>query len=601
MTDRARETVVLAGLAVLFFAGVWILPLQEPDEGRYGDIAASMVRTGDWLTPRLNGIRYYEKPPLYFWLGAASVAVLGPTEAAVRLPSALACFATIFLLMHWGRRAGGAAAGVLAAAMGGTLPLLALFAHMAMVDLVLAFLTTLALYSAWRGLMAPGDTSSRTWIRVFWCSCALAMLTKGPVGVVIPLVSVAGWILAAQSWDRLRALLRFEGLLLFLVVSAPWFVAMEVRYPGYARDFFVAQNFGRAVAGDAFDRNAPPWFYLPVLASYFLPWILFIPHALRRLKFGPAARTAPEGDLRLFLAASILAPLALLSVAQSKIGYYLLPLAPPVALLAALSAAESWCGERMERDRRFRRHRALAVAAVGLLCVVAGGVVAFASRQDPAELNARWGRKNVGPERAEKGRAFIVQLQEKAPFATGAALATGAVVMGAAVLLWRRKGVESLLAASCALALVELAALSIASRLPQLHTARDLASKLESRALPGEPIVLYEEYMTSLPFYLRRPVTIMDATFPMFGQDVSDEEARGLSLQNKPERLAPLLAASPSVLVVCRSAEGETRARQAGGGTWESLDRVNRYSILRHRRNVGGTPPSNEGGSTRFR
>ena len=601
MRDRWREPVVLSGLAVLFFAGVWLVPLQEPDEGRYGDIAASMVRTGDWLTPRLNGLRYYEKPPLYFWLGAASVAVLGPTEAAVRLPSAVACLATVFLLMHWGRRGAGPAAGLLAAAMGGTLPLFALFAHMAMVDLVLTFLTTLALYSAWRGLMTPGDSPSRAWVRVFWCSCALAMLAKGPVGVALPLVSVAGWIMATQSWDRLRALLRFDGLLLFALVAAPWFAAMEALHPGYARDFFVAQNFGRAVAGELFDRNAPPWFYLPILAFCFLPWILFLPGSIRRLKFGRAVRVDPDADHRLFLVASILAPLAILSVAQSKIGYYLLPLAPPIALLSAISAAESWCSETALREDRFRRNRAWKMAAAGLLCLVAGGVIAAASREDPAELNARWGRKNVGPMRVEKGRAFIAQLQREAPLAVAAAIATGAIVIGGAVLLWRRRAVESLLAASCALALMELAAFSIASRLPQLHTARDLASKLKACVGPGEPIVLLEEYMTSLPFYLRRPVTIMDATFPMFGQNVSEEEARGISLQNQPERLAPFLAASPSVLVVCRSAEGEAQARQAGAGTWDTLDRVDRYSILRHRRTAEGSPPSDKGGSSGFR
>src|SRR5262245_47829876 len=146
MIPRGR-TAILVGLAALYLSGAFLLPLQEPDEGRYGDIAASMARTGDWLTPRLNGIRYYEKPPLYFWLGAAAVAVLGPTETAVRLPSVLACLATVLLLMNWGRRAAGPKGELLAGAMGGTIPLFALFAHMAMVDLVLIFLTTLALYS----------------------------------------------------------------------------------------------------------------------------------------------------------------------------------------------------------------------------------------------------------------------------------------------------------------------------------------------------------------------------------------------------------------------------------------------------------------------
>ena len=89
--------------------------------------------------------------------------------------------------------------------------------------------------------------------------------------------------------------------------------------------------------------------------------------------------------------------------------------------------------------------------------------------------------------------------------------------------------------------------------------------------------------MTSIPYYLRRPVTISDATFPMFGHDVGDAEAAGLSLQDRPERLGPLLATHPSVLVVCRSADGVERAKRAGPGAWESLDQVGRFTILRHR------------------
>src|SRR5262245_495946 len=177
--DVRARLAILAGAALLHLAGAFLLPLQEPDEGRYGDIAATMARTGDWLTPRLNGLRYYEKPPLYFWLGAASASIFGPTEFAVRLPSVLACLGTILILMIWARRAAGPTVELLAGVMGATTPLLALFAHMAMVDLVLAFLTTLALYAAWRGLI--DDSSDRRWPWVFWGACALAMLTKGPV------------------------------------------------------------------------------------------------------------------------------------------------------------------------------------------------------------------------------------------------------------------------------------------------------------------------------------------------------------------------------------------------------------------------------------
>jgi hypothetical protein len=194
-------------------------------------------------------------------------------------------------------------------------------------------------------------------------------------------------------------------------------------------------------------------------------------------------------------------------------------------------------------------------------------------------------------------------MQRVMPLAVGAVVVTGAGLMGAAVLMLRRKPIGSLLAASLALAFLELSTLAIASRLTPLYTTRNIARSLEAKAGPGEPIVLLEEYMTSIPYYLRRPVTISDATFPMFGHAVGDAEAEGLSLQDKPERLRPLLEKHDSVLVVCRSAEGVERARRKGPGTWESLDQVGRYTILRHRRgsSVEGSTGSPGGTSPRER
>ena len=586
--DRSRigrrwQVAIVVGLALLYLSGVWLLPLQEPDEGRYGDIAASMARTGDWLTPKLNGIRYYEKPPLYFWLGAVTVSVMGPTEAAVRLPSALACLATVLLLMRWGRRAGGEKVELLAGAIGGTLPLFALFAHMAMVDLAMTFLTTLALYSFWRGVVESQGAPRRHWILAFWVACALAMLAKGPVGIAVPLVSVLGWLAVTRSWDGFREFVRPDGPLVTVLVAAPWFLAMESANPGYLRDFFVGQNYARAVSGSMFDRNAPLWFYVPIMATYFLPWALFLPGAIRTLKLGRAAVLSPDARLRLFLACSILCPLMILSLAQSKIGYYLLPLAPPIALLAAVRAAESWGSERILVDDRFRLKRSLILAGFGVLCIAVAVTAAVGAREDAKALNARWGRKGVSPERAKKGREYIAVIQGELPLAAAAALLTGAGLMGAAALMLRRKHIESLLTASLALAVLEFSALAIASRLPPLYTARNIARCLEARANPDEPILLLEEYMTSVPYYLRRPVTIADATYPMFGHAVGDAEADGLSLQDRPERLRPLLERHPSVLVVCRSADGEERAKRTGPGTWETLDRVGRYTILRHR------------------
>src|SRR2546428_245121 len=193
-----RTAGVLIFSFFIFSAGIWTLPLQEPDEGRYADIAAAMARPGgDWITPRLNGIPYYEKPPLFFWITAASMKIFGVVEWAGRLPSLLAALFAVALVIVMGRSAFGPGTGCTAGLILATSPLVMVLAHFCFVDVLLLALLTGALAALFYALIdRPLEQSSpRLPVMAFWAVVALATMTKGPIGVAIPAITAGCYLL----------------------------------------------------------------------------------------------------------------------------------------------------------------------------------------------------------------------------------------------------------------------------------------------------------------------------------------------------------------------------------------------------------------------
>ena len=370
----------LLGICLLtFFAGLGSPAIADSDEAFYAESAREMVESGDWLTPHFNYIYRFEKPVLYYWLAASAYLVAGVDEAAARFPSALAGVGLTLLAFVSARRWCDVSTGFLAGVITSTSFGCVVMARQALPDLTLAFFVTLAIWAAlvaWLGPSTGGEGPSDDsrpgtgWVALSAVGTAGAILTKGPVGIVLP-VLVVGPLVAWEYWaGRSRAMIRLTDLAIFaiivLVLAAPWFLGMTlVHGPAYLDRFFIAENFDR-LATSRYNDPRPFWYFVPIVVGGMLPWspfmLLWIPTIARSVRRRLASSV---NAVRFGWWAT--APLLFYSLSIGKQPRYILPILPPLAVLLA-HAIRSRLVSR-DRDRLFDVCTAMAGA---LLCLVAG-------------------------------------------------------------------------------------------------------------------------------------------------------------------------------------------------------------------------------------
>ncbi len=324
------------------------VPLMEDDEGLHAAIAIEMVERGDWTVPRLLTEPFLDKPILYFWMQAASLATFGPSEFSVRLPGTVMALAGVAATGWLGWMMFGAVAGQWAALYYATMLLPYAVSLAPLHDLVMVPLVTVAIGAFWRVSSAPSTGVLARWTVVAGVALGLSMLGKGLTGVGLVGVGMATWLIWTRALSFRLVLAGAAALVIGAAIAWPWYAAMEQASPGYLNYFFM----DRHVAGmtDDTQRHAgrPFWYYLPIVLAGTWPWL---PSAWPR---AGAARTQQE---RLLLG-WFLADLVLLSVAGSKLATYLLPALPAIALLAGSRLAAD--GRAGSTDRTWTR----AVAAV---------------------------------------------------------------------------------------------------------------------------------------------------------------------------------------------------------------------------------------------
>ncbi|HEY5176955.1 MAG TPA: glycosyltransferase family 39 protein [Terriglobales bacterium] len=337
MEERTRRsTDVLALIAFcgfLFFAGLQVIGLVGADEPRYAQIAREMLQRSDWVTPVLYGQPWLEKPPLYYW-GAmlAYKATGGVSDWAARLPSAILCSLMIFFVYVWARhfRRG---MQLDAALITASSAILIGFGRSASTDMPLTAVFTAAML-CWYGWYS---NQNRGWLLGFYLFAGLGTLAKGPVAVVLAGLIIV--IFAAMQHDG-RLLLRTlwpAGILLYLAVTLPWFIAVQRANPEFLRTFFLQHNLARYTT-DLYRHHQPFWYYLPVALLALVPWTVFVVAALvdaiRDWRFSVQQPPGVE-YLRTYLAIWLLVPIAFFSLSQSKLPGYILPAIPAGTILLA--------------------------------------------------------------------------------------------------------------------------------------------------------------------------------------------------------------------------------------------------------------------------
>jgi 4-amino-4-deoxy-L-arabinose transferase-like glycosyltransferase len=326
-TRRLNEPLILILLAtvcyVFFFNGLGNIGLLGPDEPRYASVAREMYQSGDFVTPRLHGMVWFEKPVLLYWAAAVSFAVFGVSEFAVRLPSAVAASVGVFFIYFvcrrlWGQGVGMAASVILASCVG-----YLAFARAASMDMLLAVCLTLALLSFLMGYNTS-DPERKRWFAAFYAFIGLGVLAKGPIAILLPVLSLAGYLLLRGRRGEWREWRPLYAVIIFLI-AAPWFVAV-IRSNGFefVRVFFINHNVERFTS-TMHGHERPFYFYLPDLLLLTFPWSFTLIPALRR--------TLDRNDRILLWFAVV--PIVFFSFSGSKLPGYILPSVPPIAILCA--------------------------------------------------------------------------------------------------------------------------------------------------------------------------------------------------------------------------------------------------------------------------
>lgn len=357
-------------LAIPFLQYLGRLPLIDPDEGRYAEIPREMLERADLITPTLNYVKYFEKPPLLYWINAASISVFGQTEFAARLPSALCGLATVLATYYIARKLYNRRTALYSAIILGTTTGFVIQARIILTDMLLTFCLTMALGSFIVAAQREGRRSSAPAWYLFYLFCALAVLAKGLIGIVFPAGIIFFYLLLSRRWKLLADMRPGIGLLLFLAVAAPWFVAVSLQNPEFPRFFFIHEHFERFTS-TVHGRFQPVWFFIPVLLGTMLPWSFFIPGAMSRT-WRERRHGSSASGLYLFLWIAVI--FLFFSNSGSKLVPYILPIFPPLAILIA---------HRFSDLLHVRGRELKAAAIITGICMTITGMAALAYARLP--------------------------------------------------------------------------------------------------------------------------------------------------------------------------------------------------------------------------
>ena len=484
VSNRAVWLLWIALFAV-WFGTLDYRKLVRPDEGRYAEIPREMVASGDWLTPRLDGIKYFEKPALQYWATAAGYKVFGESEWSARLWPALTGFLSVLLAAWSGRRLWGAQAGNLAAAILASTLLFVVMSQVITLDMGLTFF----LQVAWTAFLfaQQGDAkTSRRYMWLLWAALALAVLTKGLVAPVLcgaTLVAYSAFNRDMSPWKKLAP---FSGLAIFLAIAAPWFIAVSIANPEFARFFFIHEHFDRFFT-KSHHRYQPDWYFLLIYAIGALPWTFLLLHAL--LKSWRRDVTTTFQTQR-FLALWVVVTFAFFSISDSKLPPYILPIFPALALLGGKHLAE------LSR-RALLIHISLPAILAATMLLMLPRLVQMADDENTVAMLEGYSRWLL-----TSGSLLLL------------------AIAAAAVLVVKQRKFAALLLLALGGAIGSFGALLGHENLERSNSASFIAAQVKPLLTPGVPFYSVRKYEQTLPFYIKRTVTVVDFRDELaFGMD----------------------------------------------------------------------------------
>jgi 4-amino-4-deoxy-L-arabinose transferase-like glycosyltransferase len=487
---------MVAGL-VIFFYRLGVPGLMDPDEGRYAEIAREFFVLRDWGIPHLNLLPYLEKPPLVYWLTALSFKVCGFTELAARLPSAVSALGGVFLAYGLGRAFWGPGPGMLSALVLASTAGYVVLGRILILDMTFALCLNLGIAL---GYLALSRGQNRLWPWAY-LALALAVLTKGPVALVLAGLVWVIWVMVNRRSGR--PLMQIRSWVLLAVITLPWFVYVQWRYPEFFRFFILEQHLGRFLTPAI--HPEPLWYYVPVLLGLLMPWTWLLPWTLA------AGGRWRDPDYR-FLVIWTAVIVVFFSLSRGKLVPYILPALLPLALLVGHGLARLTGAGRMSFNSRLLRTSLLVWGVTGVALV---GL----SLWPPALLVKALARSNFS-----------------LPYLLTLSLVWALTPLAA--LIWRHLGA------------LLLGALLLAALVPrgidQVSLGRsfkDMGLALKSNWQPGAALVGVLTYSQGLSFYSGQTFHLLGGRTELdFGQRLAPE--KGLLLADK-EALPAFTAATP--------------------------------------------------------
>jgi 4-amino-4-deoxy-L-arabinose transferase-like glycosyltransferase len=553
-----------------FFILLGSRSLNEPDEGRYSEIAREMIETSNWLVPHLWYLPHLDKPPMTCWLVAASMKLFGQNEWAARLPVALAGVSGVWAVFLLGCSLGGRRVGLWSAVILQSSLLYFTMARMLTPDICLAQFVAWAVYFFWRSWLCLtnsefGIRNSEffAWHLAGWVAISLGFLTKGPIALAVPLIAFGSLLIFRRNEIPARKMLfagPIAGFMLFFILAAPWFLVIFQRVPQSAHYMILGQAAGHLLGTTIKNRPGGPFYFFGILAAGLLPWTFLLGWLWRRSHWHSLSDRQKDGWLLLNVWAVF--TFTLFSFSHAKLPAYILPVFPALTVLLAL---RFFGGEPEDGP-------VPVPAIVWRLCLIS-----------PLLLLAAFPSVLV----------FIFHNALPGWMDWQMPVAAGVVIL----ILWlaRRWKPSACAAGAAALALLGLA-ITVAEIPPFETSLRDnqtlkpLGVALCENYRPGDALVCWGRFPQGLPFYTGPVISVtnrpnfggMDLTQVPFEFPGNRERFSNLLLPDE-NALAQLLAGNRRVWVVSFGDEAEKIQQARGAVPLHLIARVGRWELFSNR------------------
>lgn len=506
----------------LLFAPIYFLflgnrPFATPDEARYVEIPREMLATGDWITPRLNGVKYFEKPPLLYWIEAIFQYVFGLKEWAMRLPIVLFGLTGILSTYAFGQRVFNRHIGLYSAFILGSSCIYFVMSRLIILDMAVSLFVTLSLFCFYIAQQEILIKKRRLFYALFTVFCALGVLTKGIMALAVPGVVIILWATYSRRWRAIFPAYLPSNLILFLIIAAPWHILASLKTPEFAYKYFIVEHVLR-YATTIHLRHQPVWFFIPIIIGGFIPWsALFVPAFAKAFR----ERYMHVNAFLLIWSAFVF---VFFSISQSKLIPYILPLFPPIALLLG-SIINEWLAKKSYPKWPLKH-----ICWLSLLCAVA----ALQAHRFFPELTTN--KAALGPYVKALSLCFFSIASCSLPFSLSESYLTK----------WKTLYLFTLLKSNLGIRLfgISLASLSIlfvlipASPHIQRPSLNTLVQTALSHRKPGEPLASYMAYFQDLPVYANEIVTVVDTKSELeFGTTIEDTTSWMMSREDFKKRL----------------------------------------------------------------